>query len=156
MYVKVTRGGSMGGDFIMEVEGPITSGSAVIPFDPAKDNNIVGALGRVLGHEMFVTRHELELGDEDFKAAQRQQDSDRDYPLMSWTQAHVLAIEKHSYGEAPAENVGNYWQGEETDMGNLIVKYAWWHLPDIGTVCIITTRNIFILGDNGKTIDRVR
>ncbi|KKM60535.1 hypothetical protein LCGC14_1540800 [marine sediment metagenome] len=35
-------------------------------------------------------------------------------------------------------------------------RYVWWIDPETGLTAVITTRNIFILGENGKTIDRVR
>lgn len=34
-------------------------------------------------------------------------------------------------------------------------RYVWWHDEKTGLTAVITTRNIFILGANGKTIDRV-
>lgn len=34
-------------------------------------------------------------------------------------------------------------------------RYAWWDDPGVGRTAVITTRNIFVLGANGKTIDRV-
>lgn len=33
-------------------------------------------------------------------------------------------------------------------------RFAWWRDPKDGLVGVVTTRNIFILGENGKTIDR--
>ena len=35
-------------------------------------------------------------------------------------------------------------------------RYVWWNDPDTGLTAVVTTRNIFILGNDGKTIDRVR
>lgn len=43
----------------------------------------------------------------------------------------------------------------EANKDIVAFKYAWWHDPDTGITAVITTRNIFILGANGKTIDRV-
>ena len=34
-------------------------------------------------------------------------------------------------------------------------RYVWWDDPQTGRTAVVTTRNIFILGENGKTIDRV-
>lgn len=43
----------------------------------------------------------------------------------------------------------------EANKNMIAVRYAWWNDPDTGLTAVITTRNIFILGENGKTIDRV-
>ena len=34
-------------------------------------------------------------------------------------------------------------------------RYVWWNDPDTGLTAVITTRKIFIIGENGKTIDSV-
>lgn len=43
----------------------------------------------------------------------------------------------------------------EKARGLVPFRYVWWHDPDKGIMGVVTTRHIFILGDNGKTIDRV-
>jgi hypothetical protein len=44
----------------------------------------------------------------------------------------------------------------EKEHNRVAVRFAWW--PDAAgdSVGVVTTRNIFLVGDNGKTIDRVR
>ena len=42
----------------------------------------------------------------------------------------------------------------ERDKGVASFKFARWHDRDSGMVTVATTRNIFILNDDGKTIDR--
>ena len=42
----------------------------------------------------------------------------------------------------------------EKNKGIVAFRYAYWH-NDEGITAVITTRNIFIVGANGKTIDRV-
>lgn len=44
----------------------------------------------------------------------------------------------------------------EKNHGLFAFRYAWWITDGVGVVCVVTTRNIFIVGDDGKTIDRVR
>ena len=39
--------------------------------------------------------------------------------------------------------------------GMVAFRYVWWSDPETGLTAVITTRNIFIVGENGKTIDRV-
>jgi hypothetical protein len=43
----------------------------------------------------------------------------------------------------------------EEGKGIFVFRYAWWVDDRRGFVGVVTTRNIFIVGDNGKTIDRV-
>lgn len=38
----------------------------------------------------------------------------------------------------------------------IAVRYAWWQIEGTGAVGVATTRNIFITGDDGKTIGKVR
>jgi len=42
----------------------------------------------------------------------------------------------------------------EANQNMIAFRYVWWH-SDRGIEAVITTRNIFIVSDNGKTIDRV-
>lgn len=44
----------------------------------------------------------------------------------------------------------------ERNKGIIAVRYAWWYVPDNGAMGVATTRNIFIVGDDGKTIGKVR
>lgn len=46
---------------------------------------------------------------------------------------------------------------ETDEAGNTLMpfRYAWWEDMAKGLTAIVTTRPIFILGDNGKTIDKV-
>jgi len=37
-----------------------------------------------------------------------------------------------------------------------VVHFAWWTDDDRGSFGIVTTHDLYIMGDNGKTIDRVR
>ena len=39
--------------------------------------------------------------------------------------------------------------------GMVAFRYVWWHDRDRGIEAVVTTRKIFIVGENGKTIDRV-
>lgn len=55
---------------------------------------------------------------------------------------------------------GDWYLGEVfpqnfNDEQKYRIRYAWWPSDD-GWSGVVTTRNIFILGDNGKTIDKVR
>lgn len=43
----------------------------------------------------------------------------------------------------------------ERNKGIVAFRYARWDDPSQGGVAVVTTRNIFIVGENGKTIDRV-
>ncbi len=43
----------------------------------------------------------------------------------------------------------------EENKNMVSFRYVWWDDPDTGLTAVVTTRNIFILGDNGKTIDKV-
>lgn len=60
-----------------------------------------------------------------------------------WAQAHLLEIDPQQ-------------TKYELNEGLLTVRYVWWYVPDSGTEGVVTTRNIFIVGNDGKTIDRVR
>lgn len=62
---------------------------------------------------------------------------------IHWAQAHLLEIDPHQ-------------TKYELNEGLLAVRYVWWYVPDSGTEGVVTTRNIFIVGNDGKTIDRVR
>ena len=45
----------------------------------------------------------------------------------------------------------------ERNKNIVAVHFATWPDPEnVQSIGVVTTRNIFILGDNGKTIDRVR
>lgn len=45
---------------------------------------------------------------------------------------------------------------EYLEAGRVVpFRFVWWRDPKEGLRGVVTTRNIFILGDNGKTIDRV-
>jgi hypothetical protein len=47
--------------------------------------------------------------------------------------------------------------GERPPLGPVSVRYATWYDPTEGQVeGVVTSRHIFIVGENGKTIDRVR
>lgn len=39
--------------------------------------------------------------------------------------------------------------------GTLVFRYAYWADPATGLTAVVSTRNIFIIGANGKTVDRV-
>lgn len=43
----------------------------------------------------------------------------------------------------------------EENTGIVAFRYAWWHDSKTGLTAVVTTRSIFVLGENGKTIDRV-
>ena len=43
----------------------------------------------------------------------------------------------------------------EQNKNMVAFRYVWWEDPETGLTAVITTRNIFILGETGKTIDRV-
>jgi hypothetical protein len=132
MYVKVTQGADMGGDFLLLVRSDsIISGTAVLPWDSEKqdgkllgDNDPAGELWKQL--EMEGTW---------------------------WRLVHVLEIDTEQFVVAEASG-----QGDEVEFGpeKLILKYAWWWHEDGGAEAVVTTRNIFIVGEDGKTIDRVR
>ena len=123
MYVKVTHGKNMGGDFLKELPGDeIYSGTAILPWESSKqDGDLLGGndLGSLLWEEL-------------------------DFQGPFWHTLHILEINLDQYVHTDPDD-GREW---------LIVKYVWWHTDGISAVA--TTRNIFILGDNGKTIDRVR
>lgn len=126
MYLKVTHGDGMGGDFLIEVKGPIHSGLASIPFDPkAQDHDIVGELGRELGRELLVPS------------------PDGSIQPFTFNTVHVLEID-------PAQTQF------EANKGLLVVRYVWWDEPGDGIHAVVTTRKIFILSDKGDTIDKVR
>lgn len=61
---------------------------------------------------------------------------------LSLSRVHVLEIE---------QNQTQY----EANQGFVAVRYVWWE-DDDGHHAVVTTRPIFVVGDNGKTIDRVR
>ena len=42
----------------------------------------------------------------------------------------------------------------EVNQDMVAFRYVWWHSAK-GIEAVVTTRNIFIVGENGKTIDRV-
>jgi hypothetical protein len=44
-----------------------------------------------------------------------------------------------------------YEEGQEM----VSFRYVYWDDPETGLTAVVTTRHIFILNDNGKTIDRV-
>lgn len=44
----------------------------------------------------------------------------------------------------------------ETEQPYWIVHWAWWDDPDKGIYGVVTTHPIYILNDNGKTIDSLR
>lgn len=126
MYAKVTYGDAMGGDFLCEVYSPIHSGSMAIPFDPEdSDHNPGLKLAKAVGREMLPRTQE------------------GDYQAMPFNTCHVLAITEDKRTEY------------ERNTGQLVVKFVWWDEPGDGLHAIVTTRNIFITGENGKTIDRV-
>lgn len=130
MYIKVAYGDHQSGDFLLDVTGPIHSGLAAIKYDPeAVDNDVVGELGRTLERARL-----RELGQD--------QSDDLIHPIP-FNHAHVLTID-------PAQT--KY----ERRQGLVGVQYAWWDEPMDGLHVVITTRPIYILGDNGKTIDKVR
>lgn len=122
MYIKVTHGDNMGGDFLIEATDPLYSGLAAIPFDPNQDDDIVEALSHELGRQLSSSESPVPL---------------------PFNHAYVLEID-------PAQT--EY----EKNKGVLAVRYVWWFELNDGIHVVITTRNIFIVGDNGKTIDRVR
>jgi hypothetical protein len=125
MYVKVTHGDAMGGDFLLPVTGPIHSGSIAISFDPnAQDHDVGGELAKELGRQMLYG---------DGAAVQS----------MPLNRIHVLEIDQHRTQYEANKNL-------------LAVRYVWWDEPMDGLHAVVTTRNIFIVGDDGKTIDRVR
>ena len=64
--------------------------------------------------------------------------------LPWWTEARVLEVNASQRTEF------------ERNKGWIAVHYAWWYVPDVGSVGVATTRNIFIVGDDGKTIGKVR
>lgn len=43
----------------------------------------------------------------------------------------------------------------ELSKGLVSVRFAWWPDPEHGSVGVVTTRSIFIMGPTGDTIDRV-
>lgn len=125
MYIKVTHGATMGGDFLIEVVGPIISGVAALPFDPkAQDHDIGGELSREIRRQMGLP-------------------SDGDEFVSIFNRVHVLEID---------QDQTQY----EANKGLIAVRYAYWEEPNDGLHAVVTTRNIFILSDAGKTIDRVR
>jgi hypothetical protein len=128
LYLKVAYGDHQSGDFLLNVTGPLHSGVVAIPFDPNKDNDIVGQLEKALGE--VGAREAGQIGQED-----------RYQPKFNY--AHILAID-------PAQTL------YEKNQGYVAVRYVWWDEPMDGINVVITTRSIFILGDNGKTIDKVR
>ncbi len=60
-----------------------------------------------------------------------------------WSQARLLEIDPQQ-------------TRYELNTGVAAVRYVWWYVPDSGAEGVVTTRNIFIVGNDGKTIDRVR
>lgn len=133
MYVKVTFGKRMGGDFLLELprKTPIHSGSYAIPFDPdARDHDIAGGLGKAIAEDI-----EGEAQTKDHE------DSQRSFFAGG---LHVLEIEQHQ-------------TQYEANKGLLVVKAVWWTDPEDGMPHgVVTTRNIFLQGDDGRTIERVR
>lgn len=120
MYLSVTAGIGHG-DFLIEAQDPIYSGTAVIPWANTPDHDVGSLLWNY-----------LELAERDW-----------------WAELHVLEIDDEGIvDEATPEGTG----GRRV----LVPKYAWWMKPDVGCCGIVTTRTIFILGTNGKTIHRVR
>lgn len=69
--------------------------------------------------------------------------TDESYLTSPWDELHVLQIDNEGQSEYERQN----------DL--LAVKYAWWAEND-SRKCVVTTRNIFIVGNDGKTVDRVR
>ena len=61
-----------------------------------------------------------------------------------WEQSRLLEIDSSKRTEY------------EYSKGWMAIRYAWWYVPDVGPVGVATTRNIFIVGDDGKTIGKVR
>jgi len=59
----------------------------------------------------------------------------------SATALHVLEFEPDQTAYEVSHNLASF-------------RYAWWATRDQGTVCVVTTRNIFILNDHGDTIDK--
>lgn len=51
--------------------------------------------------------------------------------------------------------IGEVFTQNFDDEKRYRIRYAWWPSDDFISA-VITTRNIFIMGDDGKTIDRVR
>ncbi len=43
----------------------------------------------------------------------------------------------------------------EDNQGIIAFRYVWWNDPELGITAVITTRRIFIVGPDGRTIDRV-
>ena len=131
MYVKVTAGtgpNGMHGDFLCEVTPPIY-------FDYAA----------------------VELG-EDAEWEEDSRVTEDAQPGMVLVNPGIIdfnkALNAHIEYMHLLELIPNQTRYEKNK--NLIAfRYVWWNDPETGLTAVITTRNIFILGDNGKTIDRV-
>lgn len=129
MYVKVTQGRGMGGDFLLKVRSDeINSGTAVLPWDSEKmDGDLLG--DNDIGQGLWEA---LDMGGQ------------------WWRLLHVLEIDTDQFVVADASSE------KGTTDERLLAKYAWWWHEDGGAEAVVTTRNIFILGENGQTIDKVR
>ncbi len=63
---------------------------------------------------------------------------------ITWAEARLLEIDPEQRTEY------------ERNKGWIAVHYAWWYITDLGSVGVATTRHIFIMGDDGKTVGKVR
>lgn len=133
MYVQVTHGSKMGGDFLLEVPkgAALHSGTFAIPFDPkADDHDIVGELSIAVSEEVNGEPR----GNGDYEEWKRN----------FFTEVHVLEIE---------QDQTQY----EANKSLLVVKCIWWVDPTSGAMpAVVTTRNIFVIGENGQTVAKVR
>jgi hypothetical protein len=128
----------MGGDFLLAANSAeINSGTAVIPWDTAKDDHDIGT---PLYQQVF------ELTDDEVEA--------RFQAGQWWHTLHVLEMD--ITGWHPLDQ-GQPWNPVDTTKGPgwLPVHYAWWP-GEGGPMGVVTTRNIFIMGETGQTIARVR
>ena len=125
MYVKVTNGRDP------NQPGLHTGDFLAEVVPPLRSDHIVAEVGK--NAERGDTGRLITVGDVDFAYAIG----------AEFARMHVLEV-------APEQTTS-----PDPDTEMFAFRYVWWDDPAVGRVAVITTRNIFILGENGKTIDRV-
>lgn len=131
MYVKVTAGNHVGGgrgDFLARVHPPLYSDHIAAKLGPNAEWEPCEGMrsGRQLKNPGQALDFEEAIG------------------------AHIDFLHLLEFSPEQTE-----YERNQGPNGLVSFRYVWWEDPDTGLTAVITTRNIFILGENGKTIDRV-
>lgn len=125
-YISVTQGGSMGGDFLLEARPASGEILSGTAVIPWRKGKDNDIGGPLLREVLRISEEE---------------EATRIERGGWWHTLHVLEIDEDQFYFA--------------EDGTLVVHYVWWGESD-GLRGVVTTRNIFIMGEAGQTIARVR